>query len=843
MAKAKCKDKAKKEHDDAIKLLQEQMALSSDELLTAYKNKKPTKERVDRLIDIGENVPPELMGKRVLGPATKYMQGLHTSLINHENLAVRGLTSLLFEAPQGGHAMKETASILSHIFKREIIGASRGRISEGVRMFVREEGKKWYHVLSPSLNTRFKKEVYKEVHTPGTSNSPGVQHAAEGVRDSFELGGSIQHVNGVVGFEKHKVNRNYIPIIPTGAGVADTLALSIKLHGSAGKKVLVEAMTKAYMLGDNKLTEGSAMLVARGQIDRALSSNLSMRDSLRAVKNSDLEKLEEEMRRSGFTEEAITDFLDSAMSKERRANMSNRAKHSLKPDITVKHMGLEVADMFESDVEKLVEAYARDAAGASAMARVGFESRTKIEDTLIGIEKAAADRGEDAGEAIDMLREGIEMIHGRSIDEAPEGFLKGVAALRGWTAFLRLQNVGWASATEPARSIVNRGISISLANIPSLRDIMLSSNHLREGGMGSGKLLNPVHEQADFIMRYVGDDQIMDFRGIATDTLEEASTGKWGRILDSALAQGQYIESFTSGFRAIQGSGEKLATRSLLDDIRRSVLAEVDGAARSSNISELQVNEAGWGDGFLDRFKDWAKKSIKEVEFEGVKHRLIDYEKMPPEDLLRFKIGVYRTMKREMQGMFVGESSPWMNKWLGKFITQFRAFQIASLEKQLLRDGRFAPAVGAQIAVTSAALGLATHSLYVMVKSTGMSGDERQKFLEENYSPLGLFLGTFTRMGQLASVGLMTDFMATAELMPEELVASGTSSGARTLTQSSIPVFGMLGDAKDAVVSPVQALKGDIDVEQAATRLQKVVFGAQTMPLQQALNQLKHLEE
>ena len=104
------------------------------------------------------------------------------------------------------------------------------------------------------------------------------------------------------------------------------------------------------------------------------------------------------------------------------------------------------------------------------------------------------------------------------------------------------------------------------------------------------------------------------------------------------------------------------------------------------------------------------------------------------------------------------------------------------------------------------------------------------------FSPAGLSFGILNNMGQLASVGLAGDMMATLGALPQDWMAAPGKQGFRALSPSAVPILGMGSDLMNVGKDGVGLFKGEFDPSQTLKDLQKVVPFAKAAGIHQALN-------
>lgn len=780
----------------------------------------------------GSNMPEDLRGRQFLGKpnaASEKIYAAQTITSNSDDLAIRGFSYHLFEAPQGGTAAKVTVAARVRNYLNQIRSAMRNRTNEGLEEWGKEQGIGRVAVLMKRKNfSAYHKMVMREVKHPGLYNSPAVIKGAEGIRDQLRLAGKIRSEAGEAGFENLDLDRNYVPIILDDVQIK----YAVKQHGNDKVRDL---LSLAYQEGHYKLNKNLADRVADGYIARAKDHTLTMTDTIRRTADKDVDKLAKQLKEAGVDQATIDDFLETSLQSEIRQHMSNRAKKSLYPSLDAELNGLKMIDLVDNDLPKLMESYTRDAAGGAAFAKLGFKTKAQVLDFLTDMEKNAHNNGFDPkkiAREIQILRDGVDLAYGRSLNkDAHSPFVRNLGRLRDITNLIRLQFVGAASIPELARSTVHRGIKNNLEACKDLGAIMGTKN-LREGGKYSGLFKRPDLRELEVAMGYSGEDFVLYPNGLRVDNLEETAVGnKLGEILDNALAQGQRIQEIASGFRTIQGSGEKIAVRSLAIQLKNWV--EGTGEA----LSKADINRAGWSDGFLDDLKDWMKGNPATEMYKGKELRLFNFGKMGAEMQERLQIGMHRLVSADMQRPMIGESPMFMHKWLGQTLTQFRSFSLLSLEKQLVHDIRHDRIAGSLIFLHSTCLAYAALSIQTLQNALGR--EDQDEYIKKHLASGRAVYDVMSRMGQLAAGQTVMDGFATLGLLPDDMMSSSLHPGGRIMRPNYIPVVGLATDVTGAVRTLADTLVGESDDSDLLKDIRKITPFAKTIGINQALNALE----
>jgi hypothetical protein len=805
------------------------------------------------LIEEGANVDESLIGTRIysmLGqPVADRLQALHTTLGNSKSFVVRGLNHMLFESAQGGKARGLTASGVAESNKRQILGAARGRLGEGFSQhlddFAKGNPKESARLsFDPVFKSDFHKQVMMKVENPTLEVSEAITNAADGVRDLYKKAAEISKNSGRQGFQNLKVRDNYITKV-----VNPTLYKRLVAKSGFGIKKAKQLIPKGYQEGFYKLNKEAADRLADARHIQLTEGNLTMRGALSKYGTANVDQMKKDLKAAGVDDDIIEDLLENTLAKDLEQGISNRAKKSLDPSLTSEIDGVKLVDIIENDLGKMTEGYARETAGEAALAQVvGAKTVGQMSKILRLAEKALVNAGmteKRIAEEMQMLQDGVDMLLGKSINkEAGSPLVTNLSRLRDFTGLLRLQNMGLASFPETARAITSYGLGAVLEAVPNLG--IFSSKGLR-GGKMSGKMTRADLEELDEIMSYYGDDWALHDQSIRYESFEDiGQTGKLTQLIDTAMAQGRRLQGVTSGFRAIQGAGEKIALRSLSSRMKNQLLYG------KKPLKQWQINDAGWSktvsskfekvDGvmqkvtttsdFMDDVSVWMKANPKKATVNGREIDVFNFENMPADMQQRLQVGMQRLVYRDMQRMNVGETSTFMNKWLGQTLFQFRGFPLASVAKQLVHDVKADKMHAANTLMVSAGMAYMAMGVNSALKSVG----REDGYMEKNMTGSNAILQILGRTGQLSATSLVGDGLATLSLLPDEMYSGQGRMGYKAMGADYVPIVGVAGDVTNMAKDIVDYGFGDTTGSRVAKDAQNLIPFMKTIGVGQAIS-------
>lgn len=770
---------------------------------------------ITRLIDSMDDQPDPVAWKLPKWvPFKDQLQSAFTTLDNSSNLVNRALNRILNENPQGNVLPEDTASILAYHYGNRIRSAVRNRVQEGWDDWANAKGYNLvdHHLDLNNKRREFDMEVFRYIKDPTRPAQPGVAHAADGLRDGFELALKIRKENGEAGFEDIVPDRNYVPVVMDGININSVVART-------SKGAVLSALSRGYQTGKRKIPKQYADKIAELQYERAMSTTLSARQSFeKVISRKEEQEFIDALRASGVDETEIEQLLGNIVTRDEAKNMSNRAKLSLGINVEAQVGDVRVLDLISTDIGNISESYFKEAAGGAALARHGFRTEKQALDVIDAAEKYGRNIGlpkERLAEEAEMLRDIIGLIKGRSIEENPNSTVAtGLRMGRAFTRIVRLQNLWASSFPEAARSISHLGLKTVLSAIPSVA--FFRRKAARVDGKSSGDLTQPEMQELEFLLGYVEE---FDWVRPVSIRHEDGAEGGFRRgasaVIEKALNLGSRVSNITSGFQAVQGGMGKATMLS----IKRRL---ADMAQGKAPLDKSLMNEVGWDDSFIDEFLSFSRANPKVVNRNGVDFQLLNVEKMTPAMREKLAIGIERMAARLMQKQFVGESSTWMNKTLGLAMTQFRTFMLVSAEKQLIHDIRGDKIRAAQVLMWSSLLAYMSYSAQVHLQSFGE--EDRDTFIRERMEDRAVAFGVFNKLPQTAIVSLAGDVLATLGMLPDDMYAAPGRHGFRPQTAGTVaPVLGTLGDGIQLGASVVDLLTGDAEGREVAERARKLV--------------------
>ena len=781
----------------------------------------------DKMEDLMDDLAREAYQSDVRPVNTFGLGSVSSVILNSKNPVFRGLGLRLLENAQGGGYQGKTASILADVNGNLIRFAEKNRYNDGFSQFIKDNNLRAVDFLNPAVTRDFNNQIYTAIVRGIPEDTPrGIKLAAEGIAAKLEKALEIRKTAGEAGFEDVKAARDYIPVIYDGIKVTE----AVNRLGSS--EAVISLLSKGYQTGKYKLGKKSADALAKVQYIRASDSTLSSRVSFdRVVSQQQQVQLIEDLKAAGVPDNIIDNFIEGTELAEMAESVSNRAKASMGINTQAEYGGMKVQDLLNTNVGELAENYGKEAAGGAALASMGFPTRQSVLNAIDAAERAGRNMAGSDGKAIkqlrseaEMLRDAVRLIYGNTIDADPNaGIVRGTRRVREITGLLRLGQMGFAQVPELARAITKMGVGTVLKSIPATK--FLRSRAGRKGGTAQGALLEPELREMEELIGYIGEDNWLTGWNVRHDEFGETADnlGKLSAIIDNGLAMGSRVNTWLSGFKAIQGGSEKIVARSINKRLKQHLSGERE-------LPKRDLDEVGLDENTMKRLKRHFDDNPMYADYNGEKVRMMNFDAMEPDLRETVGIAVRRMSGRLIQRNFIGDEGIWMNKWWGKALTQFKSFSIVSIEKQLIHDLRGDKIQAAQIMAWSSLLGFASYATQMQMQAIGR--EDRDKFLREKFDTQNIAMGVFNKLPQVAGFGLAGDALATFGLMPDSMMAAPGRLGFRQQGFGDLVAgAGAISDAVDLSQALVKYANGDDDVStrQLVDKVRRLVPLANTI--------------
>lgn len=802
---------------------------------------------VDQVVDAARlgSETPRAWQNRLLGTkATREaLQSTYATVDQSVSDVIRGLNVKLNNDAQGLNRGNIPAAVYQDMYMRRFLNAEGGREVEAVEAYAKSKG---VNPIKAVLNMGGAREEFDNLvvlHMRGkqVSTDANVIKAAEARAATLEEALRARKDSGVLGYESVKSDKRYWPFLPSIHKMQHAIA-----NPKYGRKAVEDLMTKSYQQGRFKLSEKSARIVANAQIERTMNRGLAAKqklDSLLDSKNRQL--LEDDLKTAGMDPDTVKRILDDMAEITEREGVGARARMSLGASMsqTDTATGLRMVDILDTSQEASL-GYAREAAGDSSLARQGFTTRRAADDTIALAEKEAKNllddemqsavkagnqkeikRIEDArrqvSEDVGRLRDSVRMLYSESLDANAEGKISNAVkvsrGVRKYTGVIRLGWNGFASIAENSNAIVNFGMGTVLRNIPQTKMFRY----------GTPKADEALDEMYRVMGAYGHKDSYIINKNQMANNLSEDAQGRLEKIYNNGVGWVADKTMALSGFRTVQNGGEELAMRSMMDRLMRAA----QGKLKYRDADMEHWRQAGLTDTDVDAIFKHINDNPTYIDIGGKQTQIFSGEGMDP--ALRDRMGAAMTslLSRNMQKNFVGDTSIWVNKELGKLVTQFRTFSLVSMEKQLIAGLRGDKIALAQKLMWGSLLAYGAYNTRIGLQATTKAPEDREQFIKNSTTGAALGIGVLNMTSQTGGFGIPLDGLATFGALPDEWMQGAKRWGFRGYGVDSVPAVGVVSDAAGAVTGGVQFMKSvmtgenmeDEDAQRAAKSMYRLL--------------------
>ena len=454
---------------------------------------------------------------------------------------------------------------------------------------------------------------------------------------------------------------------------------------------LAQGYRKAGWMGPGQEAIDLATTLAKALITRAKSTADGVNMNLNDLTNADGRAfLEAMLRDANVPMEKIESIIERITGNKEESGKMSSLKRRNSIDLsemlpTTDGSNMQIVDLLDTDAFGGARRYARQVAGASALARKGIRSRTERETFINAAMKEREALGEEPLDP-EVLRAMFTNfdggpIHGYAFGQKSEGVGPAVAFAKRLTSVSLLQGLGFAQMAEtgPVMAAVGLGNFVDRAI------------HQRLSKLGREEQRKTLRS-LEFLTGRLGEDHRYFAPHLEMDSMGRHEMGEFMAGMQGMLGKAQYLNGYTSGFNQIRSWQQTTLALGKVDSIIQAGLREVDG------------KRVGWNEAELKRLKDFgidqrdAQKIIKLVDdgvitlrdnlFGGKAVDSLNMDKWDFGLAEDFSAGITRTINQSVQKSMAGESDVFMNQAAVSLFTQFKTFPLQAISKQSIRHMR-----------------------------------------------------------------------------------------------------------------------------------------------------------
>lgn len=744
-----------------------------------------TDEKLYEMQQVGESIGGLDRLRKLAGLTSRRLSSAYSNLAQSKSNIVRGIAHTILNDPQAASRGHISSAERAASYENRLLKVEGGREMGAMGEYAKEQGSSGWRMAvgEGEIKAEFDNQIILQMKGID-QGSPAIRKAAEARADVEEAALEMSKRTNRRGFENVESDRGYWSTIFN----PHKMSRQANLHS---RDEVIETLTGGYMNGKYKLGESAARKVARAQYARTMEKNLAANESQSVgLSRNEYGVLREELEAAGVPTNRIDDYLNDLETVRENEGISNRAKFSLGVDMTYSRGSIRMVDLLDTS-KSVSDRYAQEAAAGSALARNGFASREDLELTLDQAQRQALSdldesglRGKEYDKAakeikyeIETLQNSIKLLHRESLDES-SGVVEASRRARKLTNLSMLQWNGIVSTAEGANALVTFGTS-------GLRSFRLK-DFFSFGRIRDSEDLQGMY---DIVGAYGQLEASIRDRDYTLQTLDEGSKTRMGRIFDNFTGSLSEKSQLFSGFRSMQHGLENVALRAMQDRFVRIGNGKVK--MKDRDFDELRRS------GLREDQIDTLFKSIRDnPEYGNNGKQIFSGKGLSESDFDDVSAAMGSLLSRQMQKNFVGDTPIFMEKELGKFLTTFRAFSIASAEKQLA-SGMRGDNVGMFLKLSLATtLAYGSYSSRAWLRS--QTDDDPEGKFEKYMEPWTAAQGTLNMSPHLGIVGMGTEFFYGLGISGDDDNDGSmvSRSGSRPITAGGlIPTVGLAEDA------------------------------------------------
>lgn len=723
------------------------------------------------------------------------LEATSTTMLSSQSPVARAIGVMLMENPEGAAGRRSTASLTRSQLFEQYMGNTNREAQAAYELWAKEQRVGSIRAsMDGDLQSSFYRDVAAELdrrwnkRESQASPHPMVKLAADIYDHGYNKMGVDQKFVGVVGAERIDLTTSgYFQRVWNLAKIAEWS------RTPGGHKAVIDMLedqfrTVAGFGGDDfprELAEEYLQrLIHRAagaiEVPAHLFSNdtaLILRESLTALKlnGEEIQKVVSRFSRGGAAH--TKGRIDMDLSK----SYNDGAGNLFTP-----------LDLMDHNLPELYRRYAGRVAGDVALAKHGIlgDAGAKVlREALVHTGATAKDL-----RAYDQFMS--EML-GRKIGEGDPQYLANARVL---TGAARLGGAIFPQLGAYIDGMVSVGIGRVLSTIGDTPRLIKEVRTLAKGG----EVKNPILSGLETLGPEFGmsDYRIMGMFDVA-DQGEVYGRESIGAVSKAIRASGNGVR-IMSGHRATTA----IQTRGMAEQIVQKAWRYIREGGEDKALEDMGFNSRMRQSlrGYMDQVTEWDSNGNLKV-FDP---RRVDLE--GAQLMVAFRDAVYRGAGQIIQREFPGEVGKWAHSGLLKLLFQFRTFSLVAHQKQLGRifavHGK-AKALGYLVGAMS--LVIPIHSARVLLRSSLLPEEEREKYVEDQLSPLVLARATMNYVGGL---GLLPDVLdlgggfaaGWADTAGVDLPKWMRSSGGRTMAQTDIiggqfaPAVGLINDAGQGIL-------------------------------------------
>jgi hypothetical protein len=638
----------------------------------------------------------------------------------------------LFENAGGIVRNNRSAAMVKDLYEKQLLGSFLPHYETGIQLWAKDNGISWYdRMTKSSVREKFNREVITELNgrafdAPGTQRqiSDGVKLAAD-AHDAWskldiEIGKGRPGEGSIKGYENLTPYSGYYSQKWSGSNIERM----IRTGGKTAAQI-EQAVSEAYV-AKHGMAKADADKYAAAMVRRARASERGTDMNLIGILQQDGRGyLTEILRDNGISQHDADKLIDKLTGAAAERGQAGHTKGRIDVDLRfTASNGINLMDLVDTDMARLVARRARGTSGAAALARKGITSRmdrAEIKEAILQ-EQYAKGRNVPTGTGMrDKFGDLIDKdrhLTPEHIDDMFSYFDAGPIS-GGISPF-------WSNAKKLTNlALLNQlGLTQAAETGAQIASVGLKRWFEHAGGAIRGNAANPQSHLAQEL-RHMGvlvpeEKLFRDDFNLEMDRAGPAQSELMQKF-SHMLNQGQRVQGYASGFYAVRNFQQRVAVTSAADKIMQNMagLAKDLSADRAADIGLDPKLYARIAKKYANPPVGAKKRKTAIVEFkDGSLHKL-NMDKWEPQDAEDFALALNRHVNQVVQRAMAGESSILFHKdGIASIFFHLKSFSLLAIEKQAGRNFKMADAEAASTFIA----GLVTAAAAYTVKQ-GINGN------------------------------------------------------------------------------------------------------------------------
>lgn len=666
---------------------------------------------------------------------------LQAKLLISDSPSANFIASFLLEDPSGKMRFGDTASALEDAYRLRLLSKLVPFTEQLIPMYARlTQGTRKVSAFGKTLRFGAKPETIKRLsylvrqelnYRSHNQNEPSLLpddpqskeykeaylvHQATDIIESFNheawlIQTGKDQESGEVrlpvdGFEEARRIPGYFPHRFSGIKMQDYIK-----QGQVTKKDLVHAMTRGLLeseyfkalfsehLPNPAVFRNIAEQIGNTIIIKTLRSTTSSAEYRETSFLDSSQDLLKHMEEAGIDQKVINLVKKTF---ETRALEQQKIPHAklwtgMNYDQVIPGTDLTLLDFFEDDILFTLNRYARQASGASALARFGLKNFSEVDDLIAAVSSEQRRLGETPipEDAITAMMSHFKggPIEGYIAGHRNQGITEYTGFVKKLTNLAFLNRLGFAQAAET-------GALIAQVGTKRFYDQALK-----------GRKMNPVVlKELAFLFGDIGKDHKVLMDHYMVDELNDQDAKDFISKANRFAGKMVYYQGYLSLFFQVRQWQQKVFFGAFTNKI---FLGLKNNTLTSSEYLRLR-QDTGLTLESVQELKFLFQEGIIETDF----HKGIEFltrlntHQWSPELRQNFTSSWSRAKNQVIQAPLAGEQDPWIHSEVGSILTHLKSFTMLSYTKQFLRNIKFKD----QQTITLITAGLITAYLSFLIR-------------------------------------------------------------------------------------------------------------------------------